>query len=43
LVFDCGLRFPEEDMPGIDFIIPNVDYLEKIGKDFGNVYYACSL
>ena len=23
LVFDCGLRFPEEDMPGIDFIIPN--------------------
>jgi len=29
LVFDCGLRFPEENMPGIDFIIPNVDYLEK--------------
>ncbi len=32
LVFDCGLRFPEEDMPGIDFIIPNVDYLEKNRK-----------
>jgi len=29
IVLDCGLRFPEEDMPGIDFIIPNVDYLEK--------------
>ncbi len=32
LVFDCGLRFPEEDMPGIDFIIPNIDYLEKNRK-----------
>lgn len=32
LVFDCGLRFPEEDMPGIDFIIPNVNYLEKNRK-----------
>lgn len=29
LVIDCGLRFPEEDMPGIDYIIPNADYLEK--------------
>lgn len=29
LVFDCGLRFPEEDMPGVDFIIPNTSYLEK--------------
>lgn len=29
IVLDCGLRFPEENMPGIDFIIPNVEYLEK--------------
>jgi len=29
LVIDCGLRFPEDDMPGIDYIIPNVEYLEK--------------
>ena len=29
LIVDCGLRFPEEDMPGVDYIIPNVDYLVK--------------
>jgi len=28
LIVDIGLRFPEEDMPGIDYIIPNVKYLE---------------
>ena len=38
LVFDCGLRFPEEDMPGVDFIIPNVDYLEKNRKKILGVF-----
>ncbi|MDP2708977.1 MAG: ribonuclease J [bacterium] len=28
IVVDMGLQFPEEDMPGIDYIIPNVDYLD---------------
>lgn len=27
LIVDMGLQFPEEDMPGIDYIIPNVSYL----------------
>lgn len=31
LAIDMGLQFPEEDMPGIDYIIPNVAYLE--GKE----------
>lgn len=28
IIIDCGIMFPEENMPGIDFIIPNTGYLE---------------
>jgi len=33
IIIDMGLQFPEEDMPGIDYIIPNIDYL-KDKKDW---------
>lgn len=33
LIVDMGLRFPEEDMPGIDFIIPNTSYLKGRERD----------
>ena len=29
IVIDAGIQFPEAETPGIDFIIPNTEYLEK--------------
>lgn len=31
VIVDMGMQFPEEDMPGVDYIVPNVNYLK--GKE----------
>ena len=37
IIIDMGLQFPEEDMPGIDYIIPNVEYLKPKKKNIRGI------
>ena len=37
VIIDMGLQFPEEDMPGIDYIIPNIEYLKGKEKNIRGV------
>lgn len=29
MILDCGITFPQEDMPGVDIVIPDMSYLIK--------------
>lgn len=37
VLIDCGLQFPEEEMPGVDYIIPNVSYLKGKEKNIRGI------
>ncbi|MEK7189582.1 MAG: ribonuclease J [Patescibacteria group bacterium] len=37
VIVDIGLQFPEEDMPGIDYIIPDINYLKGKEKNIRGV------
>jgi ribonuclease J len=40
LIIDMGFRMPEEDMPGIDYIIPNISYLKGKEKNILGVVFT---
>lgn len=40
LIVDMGIQFPDADMPGVDYIIPNYSYLEKRTKDIVGVIFT---
>ena len=40
VLLDMGLQFPEEDMPGIDYVIPNVQYLKGKEKNIRGVIFS---
>jgi ribonuclease J len=40
VILDMGLQFPEEDMPGIDFIVPNIKYLQGKEKNIRGVIFS---
>jgi len=37
ILIDMGLQFPDEDMPGVDYIIPNMKYLKGKEKNVRGV------
>lgn len=40
VILDMGMQFPEEDMPGIDYIIPNIDSLKGKEKRIRAVIFS---
>ena len=40
LIIDAGLSFPEEDTPGIDYVIPNTNYLQKRKQDIVGIVFT---
>ena len=33
IMVDCGVTFPDHSLPGVDLVLPDIRFVEKIGKD----------
>lgn len=40
VVVDVGIQFPEEETPGVDYIIPNVSYLEPKKQNIRGIVFT---
>lgn len=40
IILDMGIQFPDEEMPGIDYIIPNISSLENKKKNIRGVIFT---
>ena len=40
VILDMGLQFPEEDMLGVDYIVPDISYLKGIEKNIRGVIFS---
>ena len=38
IMVDCGMAFPDEDMPGVDMVINDISYLEKHWKKIKGIF-----
>ena len=38
IIIDCGISFPDNEHPGIDYIIPNIEYLENKKKKIKGIF-----
>ena len=39
IVIDCGMGFPDKDMPGVDLVMPDISYLIRNASNFICVSY----
>jgi ribonuclease J len=38
IAIDCGLMFPQSDMPGVDLVVPNFSYLQSFAGHMGGYF-----